>query len=207
MNHQRMILTAAAFIVIGLCGCGPRDPIVRNYYLIEAAHPAVSDSQTPCDVILMVRPFTIGVGYQSRGLVYDRGGRQFERDFYHEYFVSPSQMITEQTQMWLADSGLFVQVPALGTLAEPTYLLEGDIRRLCYDVRSDDDLKAVLEVTVYLLGKQPRHNYAIEFTKNYRITHPFDKNHPQQAVDAMGRCLAEMLQCLEKDLTQYLNSN
>lgn len=205
-SKQRLIPIAVLTIAVVLSGCGPRAAIVKDYYLIEATRSTPPLTQS-AEVILKVVPFTIGAGYQSKGFVYSLGDQRFESEFYYEYFVPPSQMITDQTEQWLRSSKLFAQVLPATSLVEPTHLLEGDIRQIYYDIENDDDLKAVLDVTFYLVAKEGRRAAAVQFKKNYRVTHAFEKKSQQQAADAMAPCLTEVLENLEKDLTQHLNLN
>ncbi len=202
IKQSILMIIIAAMAFLGT-GCMSRNAIVKDYYLVQTSRPG-TPAQASSEIVLKVLPFSIGAGYQSKGFVYYLGDQRYDSDFYNEYFVPPTQMLAEQTQNWLADSGMFARVVPSSSLIEPTHILEGDIRRFYYDVQDDDNLQAVLDVTFYLIAKEGRRASKIEFTKNYHVTRPFDEQIQQQAVNAMNPCLTEVLTELEKDVAQYL---
>ena len=206
MKTKQISLTFLILAGILLSGCVHREAIVKNYYLIQAPRPEKASPETSFEAVVSVEPFAIGPGYQSKGLVYQLGSNQFDTDYYNEYFISPSQMITDQTETWIRDSALFTRVVPPTSIVESTLLLEGDIRRLCYDIQDDEKMQASLAITFYLISKEGRRPSAIEFARTYQVSHAIARKDQQMAVDAMAVCLTEILEQLEQDLAAHLKN-
>lgn len=205
--------TQALFLIIAIMtapllvsGCGRRTAIVKDYYMVQPQR-SIPPSAEQSAIILEVAPFSIGAGYQSKGLVYYLGSQKYDSDFYSEYFVPPAQMITAQTENWLTASGLFAQVLPVACLVNSTHVLEGNVRQMYYDIQDSSHYQAVLNITFYLLAKKDRKEAEILFTKNYHAAAAFQENNPQEAVNAMQTCLAEILANLEKDIVHYLKTH
>jgi cholesterol transport system auxiliary component len=192
-------------IAVSLSGCGQRKAIVKNYYLVQAQRTA-SPSAQPSQKTLKVAPFVIGTGFQSKGFVYYLGEQKYETDFYNEYFFPPAQIVAEQTEQWLGDSGLFEQVLPNSSLMDVSHVLEGNVRQIYYDVQREDDVQAVLDVTFYLLSREGRRISTVELSKNYRVTEMLGIRDQQQAANAMSRCLTKVLEKLEQDLKQHMKT-
>ncbi|MEN6308232.1 MAG: hypothetical protein ABFD91_10790 [Anaerohalosphaeraceae bacterium] len=187
-------------------GCGRRTAIVKDYYMIQSQR-SMPPSAERSRMILEVVPFSIGAGYQSKGLVYYLGNQKYDSDFYSEYFMPPAQMITVQTENWLTASGLFAQVLPVTSLVDSTHVLEGNVRQIYYDIQDSSHYQAVLDITFYLLAQKDRSEAEIYFTKNYRTAVRYQENNQQQAVNAMQVCLKEILTNLENDLTDNLKTS
>lgn len=205
--------TQALFLIIAMMtaplfvsGCGRRTAIVKEYYMVQPQR-SIPPAAEHSGMILEVVPFSIGAGYQSKGLVYYLGNQKYDSDFYSEYFVPPAQMITVQTENWLTASGLFAQVLPVTSLVDSTHVLEGNVRQIYYDIQDSSHGQAVLDITFYLLAQKDRKEAEILFTKNYHATAAFQEKNQQEAVTAMQTCLAEILTNLEQDLSHYVKTH
>ncbi|MFZ9011441.1 MAG: hypothetical protein ACO20W_06055, partial [Anaerohalosphaeraceae bacterium] len=141
--------------------------------------------------------------FQGKGLVYRTDDDQYESDFYNEYFVSPSAMMTDQTRDWLSESGVFAEVLLPVSSFEPTLILEGHIKQIVADVRDKGNKQAVLELSFFLLEKH-NHNPTIRFQNTYSATQSLDCKTASDCIAAMNQCLSEILGDLEKDLASNL---
>jgi len=191
----------ACFIMSAMlfgAGCIQREAIVKDTFLLDVQRqgtPAAAASEGT----LSVRPFSVAPAFQGKGFVYRTGENRYESDYYNEYFVSPPQMIAEQTRNWLSGSGLFAQVLPPLSSAESTHILEGHIRRIAADGWDGDHPKAVLEISFFLL-EQHKKGRTIRFQQTYSAERPLREKTAAAYIDALNQCLRKILQNLETDL-------
>ena len=204
MSRQTKRLMAMGVLIALICsGCAQREAILKDTFLLDAQRGGQSLKASP-KTVLAVRPFSIAPAFQGKGLVYRTDEDQYESDFYNEYFVSPSAMMTDQTRDWLSESGVFAEVLLPVSSVKPTHVLEGHIKQIVADVRDKGDLQAVVELSFFLL-EQDKHDRKILFHKTYRVTQPLESRTASACIAAMNQCLSEILGDLEKDLASNLS--
>jgi ABC-type uncharacterized transport system auxiliary subunit len=197
--------TAAAItlpVILLTAGCVHRGHVIRERFLLEAQRDS-TPSPKAAGRILAVQPFSIASAYEGKGVVSCVSENQYKSDFYGEYFVGPAQMITEQTRNWLSGSGLFDRVLSPVSLAEPTDVLEGYVRKMFLDLRDLEKPQAVLEITFVLLEHQKR-DEIIRFQETYSMSHPMESRSIRDYVTAQSQCLHDILTKLESDLAARL---
>ncbi|MHC4204786.1 MAG: hypothetical protein ACYSTT_09045, partial [Planctomycetota bacterium] len=108
-----------------IAGCGPK-PYEKQHYILDTqrASSAVAGNNTN---ILEVRRFTIASAFNSNSLIYRVGEFEYESDFYNEFLVSPTAMITEKVRNWLTESGVALRVLDPGSNIDPTHIIEGNV--------------------------------------------------------------------------------
>ena len=111
-------------------------------------------------------------------------------------------MITDKTRNWLAESGLFGTVPDVGSLVDPTHVIEGNITTLYGDFRDMSSPKAVMEMRLFLLKAKATGESTPIFGKTYRTAVDIESENPQDLVKAFDKCLEDILTLLEKDLIE-----
>lgn len=190
-------------IAVICSGCAQREAILKDTFLLDAQRGGQSLKASP-KTVLAVRPFSIAPAFQGKGLVYRTDEDQYESDFYNEYFVSPSAMMTDQTRDWLSESGVFAEVLLPVSSVEPTHILEGHIKQIVADVRDKANKQAVLELSFFLL-EQHNHNRTIRFQKTYSATQSLEGKTASACITALNQCLSEILGNLEKDLASNLS--
>lgn len=182
-------------------GCGSRQAYNKKYYVLDATRQA-QPTRTETDIILEVRRFTIDSAFAGKGLVYRTGQFEYESDFYSEFLVSPSAMVTEKTRNWLSGSRIFKRVLDIASQIDPTHTIEGNITALYGDLRDKSSPQATMEMRVFLLkaeaGEEPVH----VFGQTYKSSVDIESEGPEGLVEALDRCLANILSDLERDLTQ-----
>lgn len=197
------IVTGLLIVVFG-SGCAQRQAIVRETFLLDTQRDGAS-VKAAAETVLAVQPFSIAPEYQGKGIVYRTDTNQYESDFYHEYFISPSSMITDQTRNWLRASGVFNEVLLPASSVEPTCILEGNVKQIAVDVRDKANPQAVLELS-FLLLEQDKRSRKIWFSKTYSAARPVENKTPSACVAALSQCLTEILGSLEKDVASNLAS-
>lgn len=184
-----------------LSGCGSQQAYDKKYYVLSATRQA-QPAGTETDIILEVRRFTIDSAFAGKGLVYRTGQFEYESDFYSEFLVSPSAMVTEKTRNWLAGSGLFKRVLDTASQIEPTHTIEGNITSLYGDLTDKSSPRGIMEMRVFLLEAQAGGEPIPVFGQIYTSSVSIESEDPEGLVEALDRCLTNILSALEKDLTQ-----
>jgi uncharacterized lipoprotein YmbA len=203
MNRKAITLIIAGLLIPLLClGCAGRKSVTRDTFLLEAQWEGTK-AEAGDETVLAIQPFSIAPAFQGKGLVYRTGENQYESDFYHEYFVSPAPMMTDQTRNWLSDSGVFGQVLSPISSVKPTHVLEGHIKQIVADLRDRKNPQAVLEISFFLI-EQNKQGRSICYRKTYLETLPLESKTAADCIDALNGCLGQILTDLEKDLASNL---
>jgi cholesterol transport system auxiliary component len=189
----------STFIVFSilLTGCGRMSYSKRTYILDATRQPEPGEAES--HATLDVRRFTIDSAYAGKGFVYRRGEHEYESDFYNQFLISPAVMVSEKTRHWLCRSGICGRVLVPGSRIESTHTLEANITALYADVRDKSSPLAVMELRAFLIANNPAVE-SVLLGKTYRASCPLQSNTPEAFVEALDKCLAEILTNLEKDL-------
>ncbi len=204
IGRRYKLYVYSIFIVtsIMLTGCGRMSYSKRTYILDAARQP--EPGQAKSHVILDVRRFTIDSVFAGKGFVYRRGEHEYESDFYNQFLISPAVMVSEKTRHWLCRSGICGRVLVPGSRIESTHTLEANITALYADVRDKSSPRAVMELRAFLIANNPAAE-SVLLGKTYRASCPLQSNTPEALVEALDKCLAEILTSLEKDLKKELS--
>ncbi len=188
-----------------LSGCGSRQAYNKKYYVLSATRQSQpTGAQT--NLILEVRRFTIDSAFAGKGLVYRTSEFGYESDFYNEFLTSPSAMITEKTRNWLSGSGVFKRVLDTASQIDPTHTMEANITALYGDLRDKSSPQAKMEIRVFLLKVEAGEEPVPAFGQTYESSVGIESKGPEGLVEALDRCLANILSNLERDLTQATRS-
>jgi cholesterol transport system auxiliary component len=185
-----------------VAGCGAKS-YEKQQFLLDARRPSSLSANSRKNVV-EVRRFTIDPAFSARGLTYRKGEFEYESDFYNEFLISPDVMITEKVRNWLSLSGLARRVLDPGSYVDPNYVLEGNVVALYGDFRTRSSPKAVMELRVFLLEMQTGAQPAIGFGQTYESTVDIESECPYGLVEALNRCLIEIMVDLEKALAGKL---
>src|SRR5215831_14118143 len=127
--------TLAATLGCALAGCSLSRPSpIKDTYLLQASLPK-QPVATPHPAVLKVGTIAVAAPFRGKGLVYREGDLKYETDFYNEFLVSPSVMLTESASAWLAAAHLFQDVLPASANADGDYVLEGFVSELYGDFR------------------------------------------------------------------------
>jgi cholesterol transport system auxiliary component len=146
--------TLVAALVCTLVGCGlTRPATVKQSYLLQAQLPAQTTA-VPRPATLKVGIVEVAAPFRGKSLVYRQTDLKYEADFYNEYFVSPSAMLTEGAGTWLAAAKVFRDVLPAGANADGDYVLEGFVSELYGDDRDATQPAAVLTAKFFLIDNR-----------------------------------------------------
>jgi cholesterol transport system auxiliary component len=196
----------STFIVfsIMLTGCGRTSYSKRTYILDAARQPEPGQAEN--HATLTVRRFTIDSAFADKGFVYRRGEHEYESDFYNQFLISPAVMISEKTRQWLCRSGICERVLVPGSRIESTHTLEANITALYADVRDKSSLRAVMKLRAFLIANN-NNDESVILGERYQASCPLQSDTPEAFIEALDKCLAEILTSLEKDLKKELSPN
>lgn len=192
-------LTISAIII---AGCGPKS-YEKQHYILDTQRESSAEAGNNTHII-EVRRFTIASAFNSKSLIYRTSEFKYESDFYNEFLVSPTAMITEKIRNWLAASGIAHRVLDPGSNIDPTHIIEGNVVSLYGDFRTKSSPKAIMEIRIFLLDKKAETESGIVFGKTYNASVDLETRNPEDLVSAFDRCLVEILTDLEKDLAENL---
>jgi cholesterol transport system auxiliary component len=146
--------TLVAVVVCALVGCGlTRPATVKQTYLLQAQPPAQATA-TPRPAALKIGTIEVAAPFRGKALVYRQTDLKYEADFYNEFFVSPSAMLTEEAGAWLAAEKVFRDVLPASANADGDYVLEGFVSELYGDDRDATQSAAVLTAKFFLIDNR-----------------------------------------------------
>ena len=187
-----------------LIGCGKGTYSKRLYILGTERQP--KSGQAESKATLEVRSFAIASAFAGRGFVYRKSEHLYESDFYNQFLISPAIMVTEKARLWLCRSGIFERIYVPGSQLDSTHLLEANIIALYADFRDKSSPHAVMQLRAFLVNNDSTPE-SVVLSEIYKASCPLESDTPEAFVEALDKCLAEILTSLEKDLKKELLSN
>lgn len=163
----------------------------KRLYLLTAARPGAPSSPTP-GAVLAVRSFRVSPPYEGKNLLYHNADQSYESDFYHEFLVPPSQMITERVTRWMTDCGLFEYVVDPTSRMRPTHSLEGNVVAMYGDNAGSGGPMAVLEIQFFLFAEKDR-QAEVALSNTIRKTVPIPETEPMAVAAGLDEALQQIL--------------
>jgi cholesterol transport system auxiliary component len=167
-------------------------------YALEARRSAAT-RQADDAATLRVPPLSLAAPFEGRNFVYRNSDLNYESDFYHEFLVAPSALLTEQVRQWLQASGLFRAVLGPSSKEDATHRLEGHVIELYADFRVKTAPKSTLAIH-FLLTRDHTPYREILLQKTYRQEIPADERRAEGLARAWNKALEQILTALEQDL-------
>lgn len=204
MKIAKIYLTIVSItLFITAVGCNSKT-YEKRQYIMDATRAYPSAEKRIADTIVVNR-FTINPVFSGKPFVYQISDFEYESDYYNEFFIPPSVMITERVSKWLSESGLFQRVSeSSGYGVTPNYILEGNINSLYCDFRDPSLPIAVMEIRFFVSKNNSANEPVLVFSKNYKFSFTFENGVYVNLIKAFDGCLTEILTKMEKDLTEQL---
>ena len=193
----RRALFAAMLGVLAACSL-TRPATVKQTYLLQAQPPAQAAS-TPRPGTLKVGTIAVAVQFRGKGLVYRETDLKYEADFYNEFFVAPSAMLTESAGAWLAAARVFDDVLPSSANANGDYVLEGFVSQLYGDYRDAAKPAAVLSAKFFLIDNRSVSGVPVWQTELTQTVALADRG-PDQLAAALSSAWAAILNDLARQL-------
>jgi len=170
----------------------------KRYFVLEAtANP--SSSNPTGNETLEVSNIRISPRYADRSFIYRISEAGYESDFYNQFLVSPSSLITEEVRKALTGSQVFRYVISATNQSQPSYLLEGTVNALYGDFRNVDAPRAVLEMEFFLTSEIPG-KPGILMQRRYAKSVPLTGRTAEALIKGWNEALEEILNSLVTDL-------
>ncbi len=184
--------------LVGGCLRLAKGPPDKHYFALGTVRPAEA-SASIAGGILKIRKFRVSPPFEGAEIVYRTSETRYETDFYNEWFIAPSAMMTQQLASWLSHARLFRHVLDASSSLEADYFLEGTVNALCADLRMNGSPKAVLNIQIVLIKDSPVHEKVV-FRREYQEEVNVPDSSPDVLVSGWNRGLQHSLITLEKDL-------
>ena len=199
--HTLLGLALLGLALMG-SGCSQSATADRQYYILDVTRPE-GPASFHTDASLRIRRLNVDEEFATRPLVYRLDEFRYESDYYHQFLILPGVMITEEVRDWLADSGLFARVTAVGSRVETTYLLEGNVIDLYADFQNASAPVAVMTIRFFLLTG-PDTEQSVILAQTYEAETPITAKTAEAVVEAFSKNLDGILANLETDMEKTL---
>ncbi|MEM7181884.1 MAG: hypothetical protein AAF518_13285 [Spirochaetota bacterium] len=196
-NYAKICLLLSLLGSFGYCSLSPQKKFPKKqYYIIEPKYSSSKKSDTKISSIRVVK-FRISKLYENKGFVYKKSDVSFDSDFYNEFLISPSQLITERVEDWLLRTGLIGQTASRTRFVEAEYILEGYIHSLYGDFSDKKNPQAVLGIDFYLIDNN---NMGVKFSTKLTHKEKLKKAIATELVKGWNRCFSKILLQLTEQL-------
>ena len=94
-------LVCLASLLLAVAACLNKSYQEKRSFVLDVS----SESREPASespIVLKIRKFRVSPLFVGRSMVYRIGELQYENDYYDEWFVSPSLLLTRQFHDWLS---------------------------------------------------------------------------------------------------------
>ncbi len=198
---------AASFLLVIIMGAGclpiPGEDVEKKQFVLDVSRPP-GETTKASQGVLRVKEFRIAQQYEGRGFKYRVDHLTFQSDFYNEFFITPGQMIAEETRQWLDQSGMFKDVVGEDEHLHPSYILDGTIQELYGDYSSGRP-KGVMAIR-FVLIREVRGQSQVIFKQSYRQERPAPGKSAKELAKTWNEELFLILESLEKDLRSKMAS-
>jgi cholesterol transport system auxiliary component len=195
-GRRALLLSAAA----ALAGCSLTRPApVKETYLLDPPGPPPAPKTQPTSVRVGV--VNVAAPFRARQLVYRASELRYETDYYQEFLVQPSSMLTELTTRALERSKAFARAVPTGSGGAADWELSGFVSALYVDVRDAAKPAAEVAIAFYLFGGQ-RTLEMPAWTREYRRRAPVPAQTAPAYAAALNAALGEIFAELTRDLAE-----
>ena len=181
-----------------LAACSFTRPVTaKRTFLLEPAPPPMASVQKLVSV--RVGLVNVAAPYRGKAFVYRQGDMKFDADYYNEFFVAPTAMLSEATSQALATANVFRRVIPPGATDAGDFVLDGFASELYGDLREPGRPVAAVAITYYLL---PAVSIVpnVVWSREYVQRVPVAEATPDGFARAWNTALAAILADLARDL-------
>lgn len=188
------------------CGIGPGDLPPVHQYMLTIKYP--KQRSTPMtDNLIEILPAVTVREYSGQEFVYRTKGSQFMSDYYHTFFIPPSDMVTEMTLAYLKRAGIFEYASLANSLVKHfNFILKPVVEALYADYQNPARPKAVVAIR-FILYNNDAHKQKVVFTKVYRQVIPLRVKTNQALVYAWNRGLQNIYRQFGRQLASIASKN
>jgi uncharacterized lipoprotein YmbA len=194
-----LALVALVAVVSTLAACSLSRPYaVKRTYMLEPTAPAAAAATKATSVRVGV--VNVAAPFRGKSFVYRETDLKYEADFYDEFFIAPTAMLSDATAKALAAAKVFRRVVPFGAVADDgDFVLDGFVSELYADTRNAATPTAVLSITFYLSPNAVAGSSVI-WSREYRQRVAASGASPEALAAAWNTALSSILAELARDL-------
>ena len=186
-------------IVCFLCaGCLNVQYPHRKQYLFHVT-PSRKLRSTPLNKILKIDHITIAQQFSGVNFVYKKSNILYLTDYYHIFFIPPSEQIEQIVSRYINESNLFKYVAGEGEFGYVDYTLKTKILALDADYTNAQHPKAVIAIRFALFISKPTQT-GILLNKVFKAAVPLKHKDSKTLVKAWNVGLKSILVRLTRQL-------
>jgi cholesterol transport system auxiliary component len=183
-----------------LCGCVSLDrSYPEKHYFVLEINRDVKPLDDPLNGIVEVADIRISPRYEGQSFIYRISDGGYESDFYNQFLIPPTALVSEEVRRGLAQSGISQYVIDSSNQIQPTYRLDGTVNAIYGDFRNATAAGAVLEMEFFLTKPAPGATQVL-MAKRYSKSVPLTDRTPEALVKGWNEALKEILRSLVTDL-------
>ena len=191
-----VVAVLATVAAVGACALS-RPNVTKHTFLLEPAPPPMASVQKLAS--LRVGVVNVAAPYRGKAFVYRSDELKFEADYYSEFFVAPTALLSEATARALAAASVFRRTIPPGAADAGDYVLDGFASELYGDARDPARPAAVIAITFYLTPANAITPNVI-WWREYRQRVPVANATAEALARAWNAALAAILADLARDL-------
>ncbi len=221
-----ILLPLLASLPLAATGCFSleglsQDPPAKTHYLLAAAPaPAAANGAeasgsvaSPAEAsaaegaeapLLQVNKAYVAAPFHEKSFVYRIGKNQYSTDYYHEFLVSPAQMVTQLAVDWLRKSGTWAKVHHSGEAVTASRALDLNLLELYGDYQEAASPRAVvrLRVTLWAVNGEDGSQTSL-LEKEYSARVDVADREPGSLVGGFNEGLKQVLGKMAADLQKH----
>lgn len=193
------VAVVAIAVVLASCAAFSRPATPKRTFLLDPVAPPAAAIRKP--LALRVGVVNVASPFRGKAFVYRETELKYDSDFYDEFFVAPTAMLSEATARALVSANVFRRVISPGAAAadDSDYVLDGFVSELYGDAREPAKPVAVLAVTFYLSSATLAVPNVL-WSREYRQRVPATGTAPEALAHAWNTALSTVLADLARDL-------
>lgn len=194
-------ILALVLTAMSLSGCIPQAaPLDQKTYMLDAKYQGTP--ATPYNAVLQINSTTIAEAFADNQFVYRTSDSNYQKDFYHLFFVPPSQQVEELLSKTIDNAQLFSDIEQPGTTMAVNYILKSNVDALYADYRTTAP-QGVLGITVSLYYKDTNGLQRI-FSKSYVQRNSISPENSAGLMKAWNADLTTILTLMVGDMKKAL---
>jgi ABC-type uncharacterized transport system auxiliary subunit len=197
---RNLCLALVCLLLLAGCSAGrPGKPeLTVHSYTLD--YPAPAREPRIADRVLTILPFTTAPEYSLRKIIYAPGPGELTAYHYHQWRVTPAELVQSFLRRDLAHSNLFAAVTGPDTVLERDLMLEGSVDEFL-EQDGKKSWSAAVTVTVALIdGTKKDAVRRLLFQRTYTETEPCTARTPKGVVEAMSRAVCRVSKEIRMDI-------
>jgi cholesterol transport system auxiliary component len=217
MKALRAAMSAMLAAVVFASGCVSleRSYPDRRYFVLELAGQNTGANPGEGRGVLQLAAVRVSPRYADRSFVYRRSDTRFESDYYNQFLIPPSALLTEEIRRALQRADIFRYAVGPYHPLTATHVLDSSVNALYGDFRDLQAPEAVMEMEFFLSREAPAPPpkpdkpgpagsedlaSGIVFHKRYHKAVPVGARTPEALVQGWDKALEEIVAALIVDL-------